>query len=293
MLWQKLDFKELIACHLIAEHGSLRKAAIALGLTAPAISARIKSLEGELGVTLFDRLANKMVLTASGQQFCKEIAPIFAQVEQAIRRTQESAAHRRSLSLSIGSTLAPLFVPKILNLLAGHAGVALSVQQNGSLQTAKLIDSGKVDIGIGYQSQLASNLVSYRLSGSGISFFCAGNHPLARRRKIGLNDVADFNVFLVQEPSELRARVLAGFTESGVAPCSVTSVGSCQVAIAFAARSQAVAIVHETCSHGSDLRSVTRLKVSHALPGFDLSLFHRPNWDVTPEDRALIAALAA
>jgi DNA-binding transcriptional LysR family regulator len=48
--------------------GSFSKSALKLNLTQPALSRSIRSLEGELGQTLFDRVGRKNELTAFGMQ---------------------------------------------------------------------------------------------------------------------------------------------------------------------------------------------------------------------------------
>jgi len=52
----------------VAEEGHLTRAAERLFTSQPAISAHVKSLEEELGVTLFDRTPKGMQLTAAGEQ---------------------------------------------------------------------------------------------------------------------------------------------------------------------------------------------------------------------------------
>jgi len=53
----------------IVERGSLRAAARHLDLAQPALTRSIRSLEKDLGTTLFEREAKGMVLTAAGQLF--------------------------------------------------------------------------------------------------------------------------------------------------------------------------------------------------------------------------------
>jgi len=54
----------------VAEEGHLTRAAERLFTSQPAISAHIKSLEEELGVTLFHRTPKGMQLTTEGEKNC-------------------------------------------------------------------------------------------------------------------------------------------------------------------------------------------------------------------------------
>ncbi|RLL47050.1 LysR family transcriptional regulator [Oceanobacillus piezotolerans] len=49
--------------------GSIQKAAEALGLSQPAVTARIKTLERNLGIHLFLRKGRGLILTAEGETF--------------------------------------------------------------------------------------------------------------------------------------------------------------------------------------------------------------------------------
>ena len=57
-----MDITTLEYFKIIAESGSLTKAAQQLHITQPAMSAMLKKLEEELGVELFDRSPNRIYL---------------------------------------------------------------------------------------------------------------------------------------------------------------------------------------------------------------------------------------
>lgn len=84
---------------IAGELGSFSKAAALLNLTPSAFSRRIKSLEEDLGVDLFDRLNREVRLTQTGRTLYEDIAPSF----DAIRRACEVArGQSRDLILRLG-----------------------------------------------------------------------------------------------------------------------------------------------------------------------------------------------
>jgi LysR family glycine cleavage system transcriptional activator len=76
----------LRAFEAAARHGSVRRAAEELRVTPGAVSRQVQVLESHLGVQLFRRTANQMVLTASGEQYFEAIAPHFDGLREASRR---------------------------------------------------------------------------------------------------------------------------------------------------------------------------------------------------------------
>src|SRR5258708_34905796 len=73
-----------VACR----HGSYSEAARELHVTHSAVSQRIRQLEDELGLTLFERQGNRMVLTASGLRLQAGVKSAFSEFSAALGRLQ-------------------------------------------------------------------------------------------------------------------------------------------------------------------------------------------------------------
>lgn len=81
----------------IVREGSMRGAATALGLGAPAVSHQLKSLEQTLGVKLFVRTTRSLKLTDAGRDLLAESEPAFAQIESAISKSKETGNSTRGI----------------------------------------------------------------------------------------------------------------------------------------------------------------------------------------------------
>ena len=75
-----MELYQLRSFAAIAELGQLTRAAEKLHLSQPAVSAQLKALEDTFGLTLFERTANGMVLTAPGARLLTEAEKILAAV---------------------------------------------------------------------------------------------------------------------------------------------------------------------------------------------------------------------
>lgn len=88
----------------VARTGSLTAAGAELGVTPGAISHQLKKLEGELGVSFFNRGNNSVSLTDAGERFYQEIAPAVALIErsaEAFYRDQNEINVQASTSLAV------------------------------------------------------------------------------------------------------------------------------------------------------------------------------------------------
>ena len=81
-----MDWSDLQYFLALAEEGSVRSAALKLKVSHSTISRRISALESDLGVRLFDRLANGYQLTAEGEGILDDVSGIKSRVNTLERR---------------------------------------------------------------------------------------------------------------------------------------------------------------------------------------------------------------
>lgn len=86
----------------VAETQNIRSAAKKVHVTQPAISRKIKELEDELGVQLFDRLPKGLSLNKAGKVYQKHLGAIFRQIEDANAKVRQFAKTEYG-SLALGA----------------------------------------------------------------------------------------------------------------------------------------------------------------------------------------------
>lgn len=85
----------------VASLGSINKAAEKLYIDQPNLSRSIRDLESSLGVTIFERSARGMKLTADGEVFLKYAKSILGQVDALETVFKEGAVHKKQFSVSV------------------------------------------------------------------------------------------------------------------------------------------------------------------------------------------------
>jgi DNA-binding transcriptional LysR family regulator len=109
----------------IVREGSMRAAADALGVGAPAVTLQLKSLEDRLGVDLLFRTTRTVELTEAGKVLFDAAAPAHRDLTYAIKKTKEmarSTTETLRLSLSRGAYIAAL-APALPAFLSKHPGI--------------------------------------------------------------------------------------------------------------------------------------------------------------------------
>jgi LysR family transcriptional regulator, glycine cleavage system transcriptional activator len=111
----------LTAFESAARHLSFSRAAAELHLTQGAVSRQIRELETRLGLSLFERLNQRVFLTDAGAAYAKNVGHILADLAAATERTMASAGGAETLNLAVLPTFAARWlVPRLPAFLAAH-----------------------------------------------------------------------------------------------------------------------------------------------------------------------------
>jgi DNA-binding transcriptional LysR family regulator len=134
----------------VAEREHVTRAAEALNLTQSAASAAIAALEGRHGVTLFDRVGRRIVLTETGRVFLEAARAVLAQAALAESTLdQYSRLERGTLRLVASQTIASYWLPeRLARFQDRHPGIALDVAIDNSAGVARRVLEGTSDLGL-------------------------------------------------------------------------------------------------------------------------------------------------
>jgi len=139
-----MNFKQLEAFYWVTQFGNHRQTADYLGLTQPAVSARIQSLEKDLGKVLIDRDAPGFVLTDEGIEVA-EFAVQFLNLRDAMAgKLQDN--HRRRLSIGLAGMAALTWGPLLRDLVADSCDLMLDVHVGSDLQIRRFVEAGSLDL---------------------------------------------------------------------------------------------------------------------------------------------------
>ena len=136
--------------YTVAEKLSFTKAAKELFITQPAVTKHIHELEKQLGVSLFKRKGNSIVLTSQGEIlkfYANKILQTYNDLEFELSQTNDKVMSR--LRLGASTTVAQYILPKILaHLKLKHPELEIDLATNNTDEIEKLLVDEKIDFGI-------------------------------------------------------------------------------------------------------------------------------------------------
>jgi DNA-binding transcriptional LysR family regulator len=135
---------------LLAETGSIGRAAEREGIASSAVSRRVSDLEARLGVVLFDRSAQGVRLTTAGEAYaegCRTVLRSIADLDGIM--ADFSVGQRGSLRLACTSSALTGRLPELLaKFAARHAGIEIAISEMGAAKALLALDEGQADIAI-------------------------------------------------------------------------------------------------------------------------------------------------
>ena len=161
-----------------AELGSLRKAAVAQGMTPQAASQALAQLEQHLGVRLFHRTTRSLSLTDEGRQFLEAAQPALVGLQRALHMAQQAKDEIAGPLRIVGprSTFAPVLWPLLDEFCRLHPQVQPDVQLDDRI--GNWVED-RVDVGFRVGRSPAEGVIARRLFASQL-IICAAPAYLAR-----------------------------------------------------------------------------------------------------------------
>ena len=132
----------------VAEWNGFNRAARALHTSQSSISAQIRDLEQEIGVTLFNRAQSRVSLTPAGEKFLEEARQLVAGADRAVDVAQRTARGEIG-SLSIGFLIwgTGAFFPGVIRAFRElYPGVQLSLMEAMTVAQSEGLLKGTIDV---------------------------------------------------------------------------------------------------------------------------------------------------
>ena len=134
----------------VATFGGFHRAAEALRISQPAVSARIKALEESLGVKLFSRSRGGLVVSDVGRTFrphAEQLLRTASLARQAVHESQPASAS--PLQIAAALSISVYFLPDILKRFQrAHPNVIISIRPGHSKEVLDMVLNQEAEIGL-------------------------------------------------------------------------------------------------------------------------------------------------
>lgn len=219
-----MDMKQLHALLVVADVGSVTRAAEILHIVQPAVSRQLRLLEEDLGAPLFERSRHGMTLTDAGQILVDYARRAMHELERARAEIQPAAGAITGI-VTIGilpSTSDLLAGPLVSAVAASHPGIRLRLLTGYTGHLQDWMEAGDVDAALLYDPKLSPTMEIKPLLEERLWIVGPADAGLRTDQPIALSDFNGKPMILPSAPHGLRSVVehacsIAGITLSIVA----------------------------------------------------------------------------
>jgi DNA-binding transcriptional LysR family regulator len=209
----------------VVDHGSFSEAADALSYSQSAVSQAIATLEGEAGVALIERRRGGVRPTAAGAALAGHVGGILARIETAETEIAAIAAGRggRLRVASFPTAGATLMPRAVAAFRASHPGVELSLAEGEPEEIAPRLRAGEFDLVLlfefeGVGERLGAGMRRYELLEDPLHLALRHDHPLARRKRLRLEDLSGESLVQTSAASPCARQVIRSCHAAGFEP---------------------------------------------------------------------------
>ena len=289
-----MELGQVEAFLAVGTFDGFRRAAAALNLSQPAISARIKALEDSLGVALFERGSRGLGLSAAGRAFkphAEQLLRLVAGARQAVHDVRAEAGG--ALQLVAALSICTYLLPDVLKQFqAAHPSVLITVRSGHSKEVLDIVLRGEAEIGIARSlHHPAVETISLR-DDPLILVGRAADWP-ARRRRVSLASVADRPLVFFDRGSSDWTLTQGLFRRAGLVPHAAMEVETIETAKRMVERGMGLAFLpHLAVAREIGRRRLAVIEIADAEPlSRSLDVIHPRQRPLSPEARALLGVL--
>lgn len=234
----------------VASYGGFHRAAAALRVSQPAVSARISALEDSLGTRLFDRGPGGLSLSHAGKALRPHAEQLLRQVavaRQAVHELRPGAGGALPIAASL--SICTYLLPDVLKKYQiEHPDVVVSVRSGNSAQVLKMVLDGEVDFGLA-RSLHHPEVETISLRDDPLMLVGHPRHPAMAKRKLSLEEVESLPLISYDRGSSDWTLMNGLFRRAGLLPNIVLEVETIEACKRMVLRKLGVAFLPQIAVH--------------------------------------------
>ncbi|PFL22026.1 LysR family transcriptional regulator [Bacillus cereus] len=192
---------------LIKKYKKLTIVAEKLGVKQPTITFHIKSLEEELGVSLFELRSGRYFLTEAGEALHHYACKIDALMKEARRVTQEfKDFHKGAITIGASYVPATYLLPEIIHQFqCEFPNIKITLMVKTAPEIRTMLQNHEIDLGIISAAPFDESLLKQtNIMPDTLVLAFSNEHPFSKKENISLQDIEKERILLHRNPSTTR-----------------------------------------------------------------------------------------
>lgn len=213
-----MDVRNLEVFLSVAKHLNFTRAGEEVNLAQPSVSMRIRQLENEVGLKLFEQLGKKVALTEAGVSLIPYARRVMAAVEDARQCIQELQGLERG-SLRIGASTTPgmYLIPGVVaSFKRQHPNIEIHLRIKDTQQVEAGVLNNEFDFGFVGGHLIGDEVAALPWLTDQLVLIVPPDHSFARQKSVKPNHLKKQKFILREVGSGTRATIVNYLQSSGV-----------------------------------------------------------------------------
>lgn len=201
-----MDTKQLAAFCAVVERESFSRAAASLGVTQPAVSQQVRSLEQRLGEQLLDRSGRRVVPTDAGRRLYQGAQRLLAMEQQLVSEVTRPSRGPLTGTLDIGASTGPaaIVVPLLLcEFQQANPALKVELAVHDTQTIVSLVADRALELGVVGAARARRSVEFEPFFSDDVILVCPPGHPQAGKT-VDLKALMELPLVLMQEGAGVR-----------------------------------------------------------------------------------------
>lgn len=179
-------------------------------VTQPTLSMQVKKMESDLGVTIFDRTKQPIVVTDIGKNIVEQARIVLAEskkIQELIQISKNTLTGE--LKIGIIPSLAPYLLPKFIgNFARKYPGIKVSIEEMLTENIIESLQTEIIDVGILVTPLEVSGIIESPLFYEKILLYANKDHEYAKLDSLKINQLNTDNLWLLTQGHCFRSQII-------------------------------------------------------------------------------------
>ena len=284
--------RQLRAFCAAAQTENISRAAERLHSSQPAVSQLIKSLEVDLGLSLFERHGPRIQLTDDGRAFFDIALPLLEELDNLPATFAEHLGEITAGPLDIAageSTILYLLPEFVKRFSTEYPQVELHLHNVTGRDGLAMLRNGEVDLAVGSMIDIPHDITYVPTFSFDPMLITALEHPLAGRQQVTLKEVSECGLILPPRHLSTWHIVDLVFRQHGLNYQVVLEAGGWEIIKRYVALGMGVSIVTSICLTGEE--PLAAIPLTEYFPRRSYGIVLRRNKQLSPQARRFVQIL--
>jgi DNA-binding transcriptional LysR family regulator len=285
--------KQLRAFCFTAKTGSISKAADQLYLSQPSVSLQVQALERELNTMLFERRGPKIRLTPDGHALLEIALPMVEGMDSLRDTFAERCGDLNSgyLNIAAGESTILYILPKFLKQFADkYPGVKIRLHNVTGADGMAMLRADEADFAVGSMLDMPDDVSYYPVFEFNPTLITPLDHPLAERKHVTLEDIAQYDLILPPRYLSTWGLVKSVFQQYNIQHKVALEAGGWEVIKKYVEYGLGISIVTDICLEESD--QLAKIPVKEYFPTRSYGIVLRRGKFIPAQAKRFIELLA-